>query len=111
MGLAELASADKGLTIDVSSREEYQQVLEGLPLVKSRLTEEQARKARKYAYHFFLRRMIPVDSIVPTPKKKIPFKVSIESLKELLPGVDDGLDLICDGIMNGAPYIYRSEEK
>ena len=102
---------NKGLTIDVSSREEYQQVLEGLPLVKSRLTEEQARKARKYAYHFFLRRMIPVDSIVPTPKKKIPFKVSIESLKELLPGVDDGLDLICDGIMNGAPYIYRSEEK
>jgi len=102
---------NKGLTIDVTSREEYQQVLKGLPLAESRLTEQQVREARKYAYHFFLRRMIPINSIVPTPEEKIPFKVSIESLEKLLPGIDEGLDLVCDGIMNGTPYIYRSEEK
>jgi hypothetical protein len=102
---------NKGLTIDVASREEYRAVLESLPLAESRLTEEQAREARKYAYHFFMRRMIPVTSITPTPDKKIPFEVSIGSLKELLPGVDEGLDLICDGIMKGTPFIYRSEEK
>ena len=55
--------------------------------------------------------MIPINSIVPTPEEKIPFKVSIESLEKLLPGIDEGLDLVCDGIMNGTPYIYRSEEK
>tara|TARA_B100000929_G_scaffold68308_1_gene52095 strand:+ start:486 stop:2210 length:1725 start_codon:yes stop_codon:yes gene_type:complete len=102
---------NKGLTIDVTSREEYQQVLKRLPLAESRLTEQQVREARKYAYHFFLRRMIPINSIVPTSEEKIPFKVSIESLEKLLPGIDEGLDLVCDGIMNGTPYIYRSEEK
>ena len=102
---------NKGLTIDVASQEDYREILNGLPLAESRLTEEQAREARKYAYHFFLRRMIPVTSITPTPEKKIPFEVSIGSLKELLPGVDEGLDLICDGIMNGTPYIYRCEDK
>ncbi len=102
---------NKGLTIDVASRDEYRQVLEGLPLAESRLTDEQAREARKYAYHFFLRRMIPVTSITPTPQKKIPFEVSIGSLEELLPGVDEGLDLICDGIMKGTPFIYHSEER
>jgi hypothetical protein len=102
---------NKGLTIDVTSREEYQQVLKRLPLAESRLTEQQVQEARKYAYHFFLRRMIPINSIVPTPEEKVPFKVSIESLEKLLPGIDEGLDLVCDGIMNGTPYIYRSEEK
>lgn len=102
---------NKGLTIDVSSREEYLQVLERLPLAESRLTEEQSREARKYAYHFFLRRMIPVTSITPTPDKKVPFEVAIDSLEQLLPGVDEGLDLICDGIMNGTPFVYRSEHK
>ena len=102
---------NKGLTIDVASPEEYRQVLDGLPLDESRLTEEQTREARKYAYHFFLRRMIPLTSITPTPEKKIPFEVSIGSLNELLPGVDEGLDVICDGIMDGTPFIYRSEEK
>ena len=101
---------NKGLTIDVASQKEYSEILDGLPLAESRLTEEQVREARKYAYHFFLRRMIPLASISPTPEKKIPFEVSIKSLKELLPGVDDGLDLICDGILKGSPYNYHSEQ-
>ncbi len=102
---------NKGLTTDVTSQEEYRQVLERLPLAESRLTEEQSREARKYAYHFFMRRMLPITSITPTPEKAIPFEVSIESLSELLPGVDEGLDVICDGIINGTPFIYRAEEK
>lgn len=102
---------NKGLTIDVASQDDYREILDGLPLAESRLTEAQVREARKYAYHFFLRRMIPLASIDPTPEKKIPFEVSAKSLKELLPGVDDGLDLICDGILKDTPYIYRSEEE
>lgn len=99
---------NKGLTIDVSSEQDYYRILEGLPLKESRMTEEKIREARKYAYHFFLRRMIPVSSVEPT-QGKIPFKVGISSINDLREGVDPGLDVICEGILRGKPFIYQSE--
>ena len=69
---------------------------------------EQVTRARKYAYHFFFRRMVPVPSIVPT-KAVPPFRIELERLDDLLPGRQPGLDVICDGILNGSPFIYPAE--
>jgi hypothetical protein len=98
-------SRGKGFTIDVSSPEQYFQVLETLPL-KDRLSQEQVTAARKYAYHFFFRRMIPVKALKPM-KRFAPYKVEVDAIDELMPGYDPGLDVICDGILNGTPFVYK----
>lgn len=50
---------NKGLTIDVSSDEEYLQQLDKLPLEK-RMPQEQVESALQYAYHYYFRRLIPI---------------------------------------------------
>lgn len=108
-GLPVVVSGDawcrgKGFTIDASSPEEYLQVLQSLPL-RERLTKQQVNAALKYAFHFFFRRMIPVQALKPM-KRFVPYKVTVNSLEELMPGRDHGLDVICDGILNGTPFVY-----
>lgn len=98
---------NKGVTLDASSREEYELLLQGLPLGK-RLDPEMRRRALKYAYHFFFRRMIPFDFMEPTGAWP-PYCPSIESLEQLMPGADRGLDIVCDGILKGAPFVYPAE--
>jgi hypothetical protein len=98
---------NKGLTLDATSPEDYFQILDTLPLA-GRMPDEQVTRARMYAYHFFFRRMVPVPPLVPTGGVP-PFKLQIEKLDDLLPGVNPGLDIICDGILTGAPFIYPAE--
>jgi hypothetical protein len=98
---------NKGLTLDASSPEDYFQILDRLPLAK-RMPPEQIERAQKYAYHFFFRRMVPVPCMVPT-KAVPPFKVEIEGIEDLLPGRQAGLDVICDGILKGSPFIFPAE--
>jgi len=98
---------NKGLTLDASSPEDYFRILDRLPL-PDRMTPEQVARARKYAYHFFFRRMVPVPSVVPT-KAVPPYRVAVERLDDLLPGRQPGLDVICDGILTGSPFIYPAE--
>jgi hypothetical protein len=38
-----------------------------------------------------------------------PYRIAIERLDDLLPGRDAGLDVICDGILAGSPFVYRAE--
>jgi hypothetical protein len=98
---------NKGLTLDASSPEDYFRILEHLPL-PDRMPADQVTRARKYAYHFFFRRMVPVPSIVPT-KSVPPYRVALDNLEDLLPGRQPGLDVICDGILEGSPFIYPAE--
>ena len=39
-----------------------------------------------------------------------PYDVGIESLEDLLPGRSPGLDVICEGNLEGRPFIYPAEE-
>lgn len=95
----------KGFTLDVSSPEEYARLIARLPL-PDRLTPEQVQAARQYAYHFFFRRMIPLASLDPqTPFG--PYRVRVADLADLLPGRDPGLDLVCNGILDGRPFVYE----
>jgi len=99
---------NKGLTSDAENRDEYVKLLEKLPL-KSRLSPELVQRARKYAYHFFFRRMIPVTIFKQGPGWP-PYRVAIKGLQELQPGGDLGIDCIADGILFGTPFVYDAKQ-
>jgi hypothetical protein len=99
---------NKGLTLDASSPEQYVEILNRLP-IQAPTDVEQTTRAQKYAYHFFFRRMIPIGFMEPVPSWP-PYRVAISTLDELLPGADPGLDVICDGILSGSPFIYPAEK-
>jgi hypothetical protein len=98
---------NKGITIDASSRDEYFEMLDRLPLPE-RMSAELTRRARKYAYHFFFRRMIPLPFMKAS--KGATYELDLKSISQLLPGADPGLDVICDGILNGSEFIYPAEK-
>lgn len=98
---------NKGLTLDASTQDEYYRLLDRLPL-RRRGTDAEIERAQKYAYHFFFRRMIPFPFMTPA-KGWPPFRVGIAKLDDLLPGVHPGLDVVCDGILKGSPYVYPAE--
>jgi hypothetical protein len=97
----------KGISIDVSSVEEYHRVLERLPF-GSRLDEATTRRARQYAYHFFFRRMIPLGFMEPTDSDPICRNV-LDRAEALLPGNDAGLDVVIDGILLGTPFVFPAD--
>jgi hypothetical protein len=99
---------NKGLTHDAESSASYFAILAQLPF-GARMPAEQVRRARIYAYHYFFRRMVPVQAFDPASSTG-PFTVSVTSLADLLPGRDPGLDVLCDGIMNGSPFVYPAEQ-
>jgi hypothetical protein len=55
---------NKGFSFDTSTPEEYFELLNKLPLNR-RLDGPTKERARKYAYHYFFRRMIPLEFVQP----------------------------------------------
>jgi hypothetical protein len=53
--------------------------------------------------------MIPLQFVEPVEGGRLSFSVEIDRLTDLLPGRSPGLDVICDGILNGSPFIYPAE--
>lgn len=100
---------NKGVTHDASSAEEYHGLLDRLPFGE-RLDADTVLRARKYAYHFFLRRMIPWSFMEPTGTYP-PFELGIRGVGALGPGKDEGLDVVCDAILNGSEFIYPAEDR
>jgi len=96
---------NKGLTFDASSPEEYLRLLDRLPF-GGPLDEGRLRRARKYAYHFFFNRMIPLPFVEPKAGYPL-YTLRLESLDALRPGASPGLDTICDGILERAPFVLR----
>jgi hypothetical protein len=98
---------NKGFTTDASSVEDYFRILNRLPF-RARMSDDAIRRARKYAYHFFFRRMIPIDQVTPTGSQP-QFRLTIDQVDDLLRGRSAGLDVICDGILRGTPFVYPAE--
>jgi hypothetical protein len=98
---------NKGITLDASTPEEYFRILDRLPFA-DRLGGEQLARARRYAYHFFFNRMIPLPFIDPKAGYPI-YRLKLDRLDELLPGQSAGLDTICDGILGKAPFVLRDK--
>lgn len=98
----------KGLTLDSSNKEDYLDKLNKLP-IQSGLDDESILNAKKYAYHFFFRRMIPIQSVTESGGWP-PFDIKLDKFSELEDGKDRGIDVICDGIINGSDFIYNEDE-
>ena len=94
---------NKGFAIDVGDPREYFRILDRLPL-KSRMSDADVLHAKKYAYHFFFRRMIPLEFMQPASGTP-PYRINLSSIEQLSRGSSKGLDLICDGILNGDDFI------
>ena len=110
LGIHVIVSGDawckgKGFTIDPSSREEYLGWLSRLPM-RQKLNAQQRDLAKKYAYHFFFRRMIPISGL-KAESMLAPFSVKVKTLEELMPGADEGLDVVCGGILAGKDFSYK----
>ncbi len=97
-------SRGKGFTRDVYNESEYINILKKITRNKD-LSKAKKILAKKYAYHLFFRRMIPIKTLKPI-RNFGPYKVNVKNYKQLLPGADLGLDTICDGILNGSEFIY-----
>ena len=97
---------NKGFSTDAKSPASYIEILDSLPF-GNRLSDETTTLAKKYAYHFFYRRMIPLD--VVKPGRKFHFKIDLNSILELSKGKQRGVDIICDGILNTGPFTYPAE--
>lgn len=96
---------NKGITRDATSPEEYFSILDQLPF-SARLDAGQLSRARRYAYHFFFNRMIPLPFVEPKAGYPL-YRLKLESLDQLLPGASQGLDTICGGILGGEPFVLR----
>lgn len=121
---------NKGLTIDITTEEEYHAFLDKLPLRK-KMDPEQIELAQQYAFHYFFRRLIPVHLLayvqkspslwsrgqnklrrllkLDKPRAFIAsnFSISVDGLDDIKPGSDPGLDIICKGITQGTPFIFE----
>jgi Capsule polysaccharide biosynthesis protein len=93
----------KGLTHDARTPDEYDELIDRLPNMEP-LNAETTQRARRYAYHYFFRRMIPLNSL--DPDGGVPPRLRIERPSDLLPGNDPGLDTICGGILDGTPFSH-----
>lgn len=94
----------KGFSLDATNATDYYQLLDKLPLAQG-LTAQELESARKYAFHFFFRRMIPLPFIENESL------IDLGSLDDLRPGRFLGLDVICSGILQGTPFIFPAEKE
>jgi hypothetical protein len=94
---------NKGITYDATTPREYFELLGKLPFAE-RLGAKQVARARRYAYHFFFNRMIPLPFIEPNAGFPL-YRLKLKSLEQLLPGASAGLDTICAGILDREPFV------
>jgi len=96
----------KRVTRDPGGPSEYRKLLLSLPSAAP--SASRIERARRYAYHVFLRRMIPLPMFTSTGDDP-PLRVAFETLDALRPGRDPGLDVVCDGILHGRPFVYDAQ--
>ncbi len=95
----------KGFTRDASSPESYRNLLAD-PVTFAAMTQDETERARRYAWHFFFRRCIPVAALGARNKDGT-MALKPEAASLALPGHDPGLDAICEGVLNGSGFEYR----
>lgn len=99
----------KGFSNDVNSIEEYFELLDKLPF-KKQLSEEKYDRALKYAFHCYLRQMIPLSIVEPTGYENAPYKIKQLPLSAFGEHADEGLDIICNGILKNSSFVFPHEK-
>jgi hypothetical protein len=92
----------KGYTYDGLDIESYRAFLERAGSL-GRLTDEQTRLARMYAYSYFVQRQIPLP-LVRDPNS-IWWNLQHHRRDQLLPGADPFVDFICERLISGQDFV------
>ncbi len=92
---------DKGFTCDVRLPDDLVRWLDEWS--KGRVLPPDIELARRYAYLFFFRAMMPLDQLLEeTTFGRMRLKISADDLR---PGCIPVVDTLCDGILNGKPFL------
>lgn len=94
---------NKGFSHDSSSKEEYIQLLDKIPN-KIKMTPQQILLAKKYAYHFFFRRMIPIEGL-ESAKGWPPYKISSNAVAILCKDNIESLNCVTEGVMHEKSFV------
>lgn len=99
----------KGFSIDTNSIDEYFEILAKLPLSEP-LNEDKYDRALKFAFHCYLRQMIPLTIVEPTGYENAPYKIKQLPLSAFGEHADEGLDIICNGILKNSAFVFPHEK-
>lgn len=103
----------KGFSFDARSPDEYLAFLAD-PATCRRLDAASTQRARRYAYHFFFRRCMPIAALTepedrdPALKAWEQVRLSDQAFQLTAPGADAGLDAVCEGILSGTAFECES---
>jgi hypothetical protein len=92
----------RGFTTDIATRADLERVIAAPPA----MTAEQIELARRYAFAFFFRLMIPFRQVVSERGRLTHIPVSAD---DLMPGRDPLLDFVCDRILGGGDFYLPPE--
>lgn len=99
--------ADKGFGYYPQSREDYFKLLANLDRL-SPPSELEISLARRYAYLYWSRTVIPLQFFVRDEQGRIT-RFTVQSLEDLRPGCNPYLDLVADGIMGRGEFVLPRE--
>lgn len=97
---------NKGFTIDIEDRKTYFSLLSNVISGNSHISKEEIiLMAKRYAYFTFFRVSMPFNKIHCGAGDQPVF--TYEDVSELLSGKDKSLDIICNAIVTGSPFIFE----
>jgi hypothetical protein len=99
---------ERGFTFDATDKEEYFDFLENVK--KLEMTPKMRDLANKYGYLHFCDREIPFKFIKFGGENFSSPELRLKDWHELLPGSDENLDKICDGIIYGKEFLRSYHE-
>jgi len=90
---------NKGFCLEPNDLGEYHRMLDRINRIEP-FGQNEIRRIRGYANYYYFRRTLPLPNIVPNPDR--PW---VRDFAGFLPGQHEGLDVVCSGILTGAPFI------
>lgn len=94
---------DRGFTLDPRTEDEYYCLLNEI-LIENKKKEISIALAKKFAHFIIFDVGFKLKSFSTRGFLSFP-SISFSSYEDLLPGKDQSLDLICDGISNGRKFV------
>ena len=102
---------NKSISFDPISKDEYKSLLNQIPFKENYINAKRLNLAKKYAYHFFFRRTIKINSLYER-KSKHPNVGIRGDIKEIFESKNDpGLKSIVDAVLNGDDFIFKYENQ
>ena len=100
---------NKKIAIDITSREHYLDCLNKISKNNISVHKTNIIRAKKYAYHFFFRRMFQFKSIEENKNKWPNFTISKNFKKYLKDKSDPALESTINSIMNNSDFILNKD--